>query len=144
MKRYAKIAKNENELLVKTAGFLRKDNETAPEGCIEITPEQEIKLNNGYYIKNLDTMDLAAIPTHMPTEEERLAAVKQPKLAELQNYLDSTDYEAIKYAEGELTAEEYASTKALRASWRTAYNSIQTAATIEEVEAITYEKMADK
>ena len=142
MKRYAKIEKNENGLLVKVAGCLQQDKEPAPEGYVEMTPDQEIKLNNGYYVKDLETMELEEIPEHVPTAEELLSAAKQPKLAELQNYLDATDYEAIKYAEGAISEAEYADTKSLRVEWRTAYNVIEEAQTVDEVAAIIYTKKA--
>ena len=40
------------------------------------------------------------------------------RIIELKRLLQSTDYKAIKYAEGELSAEEYAETKAQRKAWR--------------------------
>lgn len=40
------------------------------------------------------------------------------KIIELKRKLRETDYKAIKYAEGELSAEEYAETKAQRKAWR--------------------------
>ena len=45
------------------------------------------------------------------------------EIAELKAKLISTDYQAIKYAEGELTAEEYAETKAKRKAWREEINA---------------------
>lgn len=39
--------------------------------------------------------------------------------------LKATDYKAIKYAEGEITAEEYAETKAKRRAWRVEINTLQ-------------------
>ena len=44
-----------------------------------------------------------------------------------------TDYQAIKYAEGELTEEEYAETKAARKAWRAEINELQ--AKLEELKA---------
>lgn len=43
----------------------------------------------------------------------------------LKSYLKSTDYKAIKYAEGEITAEEYAETKAKRRAWRAEINALE-------------------
>lgn len=40
------------------------------------------------------------------------------------NNLLSTDYKAIKYAEGVISEEEYASVKLLRQSWRNQINEI--------------------
>lgn len=40
--------------------------------------------------------------------------------------LSATDYQAIKYAEGELTEEEYAPIKEQRKAWRTEINALET------------------
>lgn len=77
-------------------------------------------------------------PPYVPTEEELLQAAKQPKLQQLQQLLNSTDYKAIKYAEGVLPEEEYAPVKALRQAWRDAYNEIESATDVDEVEAINW------
>ena len=55
------------------------------------------------------------IQVYVPYTEEEL---KVNKIAELKSLLLSTDYKAIKYAEGELTAEEYEPTKQQRKAWR--------------------------
>lgn len=47
------------------------------------------------------------------------------RLIELFNNLNRTDYKAIKFSEGELTAEEYAETKAKRRAWRAEINKLQ-------------------
>lgn len=47
------------------------------------------------------------------------------KIIELKRQLRLTDYKAIKYAEGELTAAEYAETKAQRKAWREEINSLE-------------------
>ena len=47
------------------------------------------------------------------------------KIIELKRKLRETDYKAIKYAEGELSAEEYAETKAQRRAWRAEINQLE-------------------
>ena len=47
------------------------------------------------------------------------------KIYILKDKLRKTDYMAIKYAEGELSAEEYAETKAKRIEWRKEINEMQ-------------------
>lgn len=47
------------------------------------------------------------------------------RLNELKQKLTQTDYQAIKYAEGEMTVEEYAPIKAQRQSWRAEINQIE-------------------
>lgn len=48
------------------------------------------------------------------------------RIYELKMKLKKTDYKAIKYAEGELTTEEYASTLEERRAWRVEINELQT------------------
>ncbi len=47
------------------------------------------------------------------------------KIAALKAKLSATDYKAIKYAEGLLSEEEYAETKALRQAWRYEINALE-------------------
>lgn len=48
------------------------------------------------------------------------------RVNELKSNLKHTDYKAIKYAEGEITASEYAPTLAERRAWRAEINALQT------------------
>ncbi len=56
---------------------------------------------------------------------ERLAM--ETRIGELKRMLNKTDYQAIKFAEGEMSAAEYASVKAQRAAWRAEINEIEEA-----------------
>ena len=47
------------------------------------------------------------------------------RIIQLQTKLLSTDYQAIKFAEGELTAEEYRPVKEQRKQWRQQINELQ-------------------
>ena len=58
---------------------------------------------------------------HEPTKEE----IAQNRIYELKQLLLDTDYKAIKYAEGELTAEEYAPIKQQRREWREEINLLE-------------------
>lgn len=49
----------------------------------------------------------------------------EQEIKDLKQKLKDTDYKAIKYAEGQLTDEEYASTKAERQSWRDRINELE-------------------
>ena len=55
------------------------------------------------------------------SESEQIAF----RIEELKNKLASTDYQAIKYAEGYLTEEEYAETKTRRQAWRDEINALE-------------------
>ena len=57
-------------------------------------------------------------------EAARIAAI-DAEIAELKRLLTETDYKAIKYAEGWITAEEYAETKAQRQAWRDRINELE-------------------
>lgn len=50
---------------------------------------------------------------------------KNKQISELRAFLRSSDYKAIKYAEGEISAEEYAPTLAERKAWREEINALQ-------------------
>lgn len=50
---------------------------------------------------------------------------KVRRISELKQKLTDTDYKAIKFAEGILTTEDYAETKAQRQAWREEINSLE-------------------
>ena len=50
---------------------------------------------------------------------------KGKQIIKLKSELHRTDYMAIKFAEGELTAEEYAEVKEQRRAWRAEINRLQ-------------------
>ena len=62
---------------------------------------------------------------HEPTEEEVAEMQRLNRIAELKQLLAESDYKAIKYAEGWLTADEYADTKAQRQAWRNEINELE-------------------
>lgn len=78
-------------------------------------------------------------PPYVPTEAELLASAKNQKLAELRKLLSDTDYKAIKFAEGAMTAQEFEPVRLKRQAWRDSYNAIEEAQTVAEVEGITWE-----
>lgn len=61
------------------------------------------------------------------------------KIIELKRQLRLTDYKAIKYAEGELSAEEYAETKAQRTAWRAEINRLEV-----EIEVLKAEEESER
>lgn len=66
-----------------------------------------------------------SVPTHEPTAEELARQEKVNRIAFLKGELARTDYEAIKYAEGWFTEEEYADIKAERQEWRDEINTLE-------------------
>ena len=58
----------------------------------------------------------------VPTEP---VVTPEEEISELKGKLASTDYQAIKYAEGVLSEEEYAEMKAQRQAWRDRINELE-------------------
>lgn len=58
-------------------------------------------------------------------EEARRIAEIDAEILVLKTSLSETDYKAIKYAEGWITSEEYAETKAQRQVWRDRINELE-------------------
>lgn len=85
--------------------------------------------------KVIDVAGVKAVPAHDEIEEiqvyipytvEQIAKrEKIARIAELKRLLTASDYKAIKYAEGALTPEEYAETKAERQAWRNEINELE-------------------
>lgn len=86
-------------------------------GMVEMEVEQAY--NGAWYVKGFAPVK--------PEEE-----VKQARIAELKQLLSDTDYKAIKYAEGLISEEEYAETKAQRQAWRDEINELQGKEVAEE------------
>lgn len=87
-------------------------DETKP--FIEVTDEQYSKIMEGTLIyRNGVLIDV--------TQE----LVKQNQIEQLKKLLADTDYQAIKYAEGLITEEEYTSMKVQRQAWRDEINELE-------------------
>lgn len=56
----------------------------------------------------------------------------QGEINAMKQLLNNTDYKALKYAEGEISAEDYAETKAKRQHWRDRINELE-----EELEQLS-------
>ena len=56
---------------------------------------------------------------------ERQIQNLKKQIQELKQHLNATDYQAIKYAEGQLSEEEYAEMKIQRQSWRNEINILE-------------------
>ena len=71
-------------------------------------------------------ININGITRDMTIEEqaEMIQQSAQEQIAALKQQLTDTDYKAIKYAEGLITAEDYAETKAQRQAWREQINAL--------------------
>ena len=59
------------------------------------------------------------------TENELICRDAEQEIAELKQFLFATDYQAIKYAEGVLSEEDYATMKQQRQEWRARVNELE-------------------
>ncbi len=82
---------------------------------VESVPETD-----GYLTYENDTLI-----AHNKTDEEKARFEASVRIAELKKLLFDTDYQAIKYAEGELSADDYAEMKAQRKAWRKEINELE-------------------
>ena len=85
------------------------------DGLIPIT-EQEF---------NEHSQSLSKSVTPSQTSYTREQILAKRRINELKQFLCDTDYQAIKYAEGMLSASEYAEMKAQRQSWRNEINQLE-------------------
>lgn len=74
-----------------------------------------MKININGITRDMTTQEQAEM-SH-PSAPEQIAILKQQ--------LADTDYKAIKYAEGLISAEDYAETKAQRQGWRDEINELE-------------------
>lgn len=133
-------------------GYLKADTLTTsvPE-IAAITVEQKIKMlteqgkdvveinGNMYKVVSKNEfgqtvspiVETPAVPAHDEIEEIRVYIpfteddLATREISELKSKLSATDYKAIKYAEGVLSEEEYAETKAQRQAWRERINELE-------------------
>ena len=83
-------------------------------------------LSDDNYVEITEAEWNAAQPQpHTPTAAERAKAQKLSRIAFLKSELARTDYEAIKYAEGEMSAEDYEPYKVQRRAWRVEINELE-------------------
>jgi len=81
---------------------------------VEIADPKSIKLGT-------DTYENGQIVSKL----KDASVLKVERILELKKLLLSTDYIALKHADGELTDEEYAETKAKRHAWRLEINELE-------------------
>lgn len=105
-----------------TYNYRYRDNQGNPaprflwiDGCQVWNPTAEMYANAGFMPYTPPT----------PTEEEVAEMQRLNRIAELKQLLAESDYKAIKFAEGWLTADEYADTKAQRQAWRDEINELE-------------------
>ena len=97
-----------------------------PEPYVEVTDERHAELvemaNIGkeLYVKSINDKEFALRDIIVSQEQ-----IIQNRIAELKSLLARTDYQAIKYAEGQLSASEYAEMKKQRQAWRDEINLLE-------------------
>ena len=83
---------------------------------IPVEDVQQSDINGYYYPKEL---------CPMKTEEDLLKDQYRLEITQLKKALSDTDYKAIKYAEGQISEEEYASVRAERQGYRNRINELE-------------------
>ena len=83
---------------------------------IPISDTQQSDINGWTYRKDV---------CPMKTEEDKLKDQYRLEITQLKKQLSDTDYKAIKYAEGQISEEEYASVRAERQSYRDRINELE-------------------
>ena len=83
---------------------------------IAIEDTQQSDINGWTYRKELCTKK---------TEEDKLKDQYRLEITQLKKQLSDTDYKAIKYAEGQISEEEYASVRAERQGYRDRINELE-------------------
>ena len=85
---------------------------------------------NGCHIEEIEPLEdgtrqfqIKQIP--QKTEDEKLIEQYQSEIVELKKYLSDTDYKAIKFAEGEITENDYQEVKLQRHNARVRINELE-------------------
>ena len=121
--------------------------DNAPEGLVyyekmyedghlgSFTKSAELAYKFGWFENSISESDLKVSDINgwtyrkdvcpMKTEQDLLKDQYRLEITQLKKQLSDTDYKAIKYAEGQLTEEEYSPTRSQRASWRARINKLQ-------------------
>lgn len=88
------------------------------------TPLEEL---NGYVeITETEYYEIRALKAaNRSSKQPSEKAIKLERIAQLKRFLAESDYQAIKYAEGWLTEEEYAPIRIQRQNWRNEINVLE-------------------
>jgi NAD+--asparagine ADP-ribosyltransferase len=101
----------------------------------DITESAELAYSLGYFDNQISKDDVKVSDVNnwhylkskcpMKTEEDHLRDQYRLEIQQLKKQLSDTDYKAIKYAEGQISEEEYASIRAERQSYRDRINELE-------------------
>ena len=78
-----------------------------------------------YYYKSKVGKGYLNLKTPLEEGIENYIEITEEEFNELKKLLSSTDYQAIKYAEGLITEEEYEPIKTQRQAWRNEINELE-------------------
>ena len=93
----------------------------------KVWTEEEVKALFSSVGKDQALRDVDGQPTivDLYTDKEKAIKSKEARIAELKGLLAKTDYQAIKFAEGIWTAEEYEELRLQRQAWRDEINACE-------------------
>lgn len=111
----------ENEMLIVPLDKFSYQLMPLNENAIVITLEEFEGIKNRTKRFDLETM---SVVDYDNSRDKRIAEIHR-RISELKSQLSSTDYQAIKYAEGIISEEEYLPVKELRQSYRLEINQLE-------------------
>lgn len=93
----------------------------------KVWTDEEVKALFSSVGKDQALRDVDGTPTivDLYTDKEKAIKSKEARIAELKGLLRETDYQAIKFAEGIWTAEEYEELRVQRQMWRDEINACE-------------------
>ena len=105
---------------------------TSPAGEKQYNRPYDVTNAQGYHIYSPSDEQIVAAGWTIteesypePKHDESMRREKKNRIYELKWMLSESDYKAIKFAEGELSAEEYEPTRLERRAWREEINAIE-------------------
>lgn len=106
------------------------------------TPLEEL---NGYVeITETEYYEIRALKAaNRSSKQPSEKTIKLERIAQLKRFLTESDYQAIKFAEGWLTEEEYAPIKIQRQNWRNEINMLENELE-EDVEPVIHEEEGEE
>jgi len=104
--------------------FNSQDFPEIPGKGIEVTDEDLYKLRIRMVKFSTDPEGKTILVPNDPTEENRKREATE-RISELKKLLRDSDYQAIKYAEGVISASDYIPIKAKREMWRKEINDLE-------------------
>jgi len=103
-------------------GYIIDISDTEKDGYVFTDEELYLRYDGAYFVLESEYNSKAYKELEEAYNERNVAL---SRIVDLKQMLNDTDYQAIKYAEGMISEEEYAPIKAQRQSWRDEINQLE-------------------